>query len=102
MKVVEDTYEISRVLPETERYNFGSQITRSALSIPSNIAEGAGRRSKKEFKRFLDIATGSAYELETQLDLMDRIFEIDTSQNVAKVQEIQKMIYSLSNSLDHD
>lgn len=99
MKVVEKTYAISKKLPDTERFTFISQITRCALSIPSNIAEGAGRNTDKDFTRFLNISAGSAYELETQLILIERIFNVDTKELILSVTEVQRMLYSLIKSL---
>lgn len=60
-------YALTSKFPGTEQYGFVSQINRASLSISSNIAEGAGRNNDKDFKRFLDIAIGSAFELESQL-----------------------------------
>ena len=100
MDVVEGTYQVQANLPTEERFNFKSQITRSALSIPRNIAEGAGRATPGEFKRFPDIATGSSFELETQLLLIERLFEIETEKLIDQVKEVQKMIYSLEQSID--
>lgn len=99
MKVVEDTYTISKKLPDTEKFTFISQITRCALSIPSNIAEGAGRNTDKDFTRFLNISVGSAYELETQLILIEKIFNVETKELIQKVSEVQRMLYSLIKSL---
>ena len=65
-------YDICDAFPKNELYQLGSQMERAVVSIPSNIAEGAGRRSDVEFARFLDIALGSAYELETQLIIARR------------------------------
>jgi len=62
-------YEATGHFPADERYGLRSQIRRSAVSIPSNIAEGAGRRSRRDYARFLDIAVGSASELEYQMGL---------------------------------
>ena len=63
-------YILVSELPLDEKYGLVSQIKRSAVSIPSNIAEGAGRNSSKEFKHFMSIANGSSYELQTQLILI--------------------------------
>jgi len=68
-KLVLDIYTITKHFPPIERYGLTSQIRRSVVSIPSNIAEGTGRNSDKEFQRFLDYAIGSLFELETQITL---------------------------------
>lgn len=60
-------YEITETFPEKEKFGIINQMRRASVSIPSNIAEGASRKSNKDFSRFLEIAIGSCYELETQL-----------------------------------
>jgi len=92
-------YKLCDKLPKTEMYGLISQAQRSAVSIPSNIAEGQQRNSVKEFKQFLAIARGSAAELSTQLLLIEEIYSIPTSELVLKAEEIQKMLYSLQNKL---
>ncbi len=62
-----DIYAVTAQFPENERFGIISQLRRASVSIPSNIAEGASRRSNKDFSRFLEIAIGSCYEIETQL-----------------------------------
>ena len=99
MEIVEDVYALSNQLPDHVKYSFSSQIIRSSLSIPSNIAEGAGRGTLKEYCRFLDISNGSCFELETQLILVERIFEINTSKIVSKTIEVQKMTAALKKAL---
>ena len=69
IELVKQVYIVVSELPKDEKFGLSSQIKRSAISIPSNISEGAGRNSKKEFKHFLSIANGSCYELQTQLVL---------------------------------
>ncbi|MEO6167669.1 MAG: four helix bundle protein [Chitinophagales bacterium] len=69
MDYVISVYEATRKFPAEEKFGLVSQINRAVVSIPSNIAEGAGRDSKKEFAHFLSIAKGSSYEVETQLML---------------------------------
>lgn len=95
-------YSHTKNFPSEEKYGLTSQIRRSVVSISSNIAEGAGRKSKKEFKYFLNIAYGSGSELETQL-LIARNLDFINNENYEALSEmiieIQKMIYSLSNSL---
>ena len=60
------SYKLVETFPNTEKYSLSQQITRAAVSIPSNIAEGSSRTSEKEYARFLEISLGSAFELETQ------------------------------------
>jgi four helix bundle protein len=67
MELVNNVYNIAEKFPKSERFSLMTQMTRSAVSIPSNIAEGAGRSSEKDFARFLEFSLGSSYELETQL-----------------------------------
>ena len=62
-----DIYEMTSLFPETEKFGLTSQLRRASISIPSNIAEGASRKSNKDFARFLEITIGSCYEIETQL-----------------------------------
>ena len=94
--------DLSKKFPSQERFELTSQIVRSAVSIPSNIAEGSGRTTNKEFARFLDIALGSAFELETQLIIASRIANLSENEaknKIEKLQELEKMITSFKNSL---
>lgn len=68
-----EVYEITAGFPNEEKYGLISQIRRCAVSISSNIAEGAGRTSKREFAHFLSISNGSAYELQTQLIISNKL-----------------------------
>jgi len=61
------TFKLTSDFPKEERFGLSSQMTKSAVSIPSNIAEGSSRRSEKDYSRFIEISLGSSYELETQV-----------------------------------
>jgi len=99
MDVATYAYDICNKLPQQESYGIISQIQRSAVSIPSNIAEGQQRNSPKEFKQFLGIARGSAAELETQLLLVAKVYSIDTSSCLRTLEEVQKMLSVLQSKL---
>lgn len=95
-------YERTTSFPKEEMYGLTSQIKRSAVSVPSNIAEGAGRNTKRDFNNFLGISTGSSCELETQLIIAGRVGFLDEAslqllQN--EIIEIQKMNWALRKSL---
>lgn len=95
-------YEATASFPKEEMYGLTSQIKRSAVSIPSNIAEGAGRNTKKDFNNFLGISTGSSCELDTQLIIANRVefLEVSILQALQKdITEIQKMNWALKRSL---
>ena len=95
-------YKISSQFPDSERFNLISQVRRSAVSIPSNIAEGAGRNTNGEFVQFLGISNGSSYELETQMIIAQKLNYLSESELEVfskEIQEVQKMIYSFQNHL---
>lgn len=97
-----DIYKLTKEYPETEKYNLSTQMRRSAVSVPSNIAEGSGRNSDKDFDRFLGIAQGSCFELHTQLIISYRL-ELITEEEFAsldkKLDELEKMIWGFQKSL---
>jgi len=96
MDLAEMIYKITDVFPKSELYGLVSQIRRSVVSIPSNIAEGYGRSSPKEYGQFYCIAYGSLLELETQITLSSRLAYIDKdSLNTVLViiEEISKMLH---------
>ena len=95
MSLVILIYKVSEDFPKHEIYGLSSQIRRAAVSIPSNIAEGAGRKGENEFKRFLYIALGSLSEVETQLEISKRLGYI----NVIEV--MNNSIYFIRNMLSN-
>ena len=102
MDLANKVYAITRLFPDEEKFVLTSQIMRSVISIPSNIAEGAGRNSKKEFFHFLNFALGSAFELETQIILANNFDYIKSERFeglVSKISKVQKMLYGLQKSL---
>jgi four helix bundle protein len=102
MEFTKHVYELTEKLPHEEKFGLTSQIRRSAVSIPSNIAEGAGRNSKKEFSHFLSISLGSTFELETQLLLAKKLnffLDINLDNYMNELDSIGKMIHSLRKSM---
>ena len=100
MDITENVYKLTSVFPKEEKYGLTSQIRRCAISIPSNIAESAGRNTNGEFRQFLGIANGSSNELYTQLILSHRlglVKETSVRSILNQLIEIQKINYSLIN-----
>ncbi|MGE0089306.1 MAG: four helix bundle protein [Bacteroidales bacterium] len=101
-KLVKNIYIILKDFPDHEKFGIISQIRRASISIPANIAEGAGRNTDNDFGRFLDIANGSSFELETLLILsvdLDYLSESSYLIILNEIEEIQKMIYGLRNKM---
>ena len=103
MDLVTEIYRIVKLLPNEELYALSSQMKRAAVSIPSNIAEGQGRSTTKDFVKFLYIAKGSKAELETQLLICVRLnylsqLQIEASKSL--LNEIGKMLYVLIQKLN--
>lgn len=90
--LVKEVYAFTSKLPKEEKFGITSQINRSAVSIPSNIAEGSGRTSNKEFIRFLEIAISSSYELETQLILVEEIYSLSSKEIIEHLHALQNRI----------
>ncbi|WNH09616.1 four helix bundle protein [Thalassobellus suaedae] len=93
MDLVEEIYSISTKFPDDERYGLTSQIRRAAISVPSNIAEVAGRKGDKELIQFISIALGSLTELETQYLIAIRL------KYVAQSHELEKLIMKVKQLL---
>ena len=102
IQLVTMVYSFTRSFPQVEKFGLVSQINRSAVSIPSNIAEGAGRNSDKEFIQFLGYAHASSYELETQLIISHNLgyISIDELNNLSEqLTELQKMNFALQSKI---
>lgn len=100
--LVKEVYEMTSNFPASEKYGLVSQIKRCVVSIPTNIAEGSGRKTDKDFCQFLSISLGSAYELETLLILsydVNLINEEHLESLSNKISEIQKMTHGLIKTL---
>lgn len=100
--LAKNVYIICQEISNDEKYGLISQIKRSSVSIPSNIAEGSGRNGSKEFNHFLAVALGSAFEMQTQLILvreLNLLPEEKINALLVEVSEIQRMIYSFKNNL---
>jgi len=101
MQLVIHVYKATKDFPKHEQYGLISQMRRSAISVPSNIAEGHGRNSEKEIMRFLDIARGSIYELDTQIEISRQLHFLDTQEfNIIfnLLDEVSRMLSGLRNS----
>lgn len=102
MDLTVEIYSMVKLLPKEETYALSDQMRRAVVSIPSNIAEGQGRNSDKEFVNFLSIARGSLWELETQIEICSRLHYIDETlktKTLCITTEVSKMLNALSNSL---
>ena len=102
IELVTDVYQTTKSFPKEELYGITNQIRRSAVSSPSNIAEGAGRNSKNEFAHFLSISMGSLSELETQIIIAKNIgyIEINTLNKInLTIDKIRRMIIGLQKSI---
>ncbi len=99
MDLVVETYRFTSTIPTAERFGIVQQMQRASVSIPSNVAEGYGRSTKADFARFVDIALGSTRELQTQLELCQRLGFGETTKLVEQGEEVAKILYGLIRSL---
>ena len=102
MELIVETYRLVKFLPQSEIYALSDQMRRAVVSIPSNIAEGQGRDSTREFVHFLSIARGSCFELHTQFSacvLIGYLTEKETTKAVSLIDEIAKMLNALIKKL---
>jgi four helix bundle protein len=102
MELVDEVYRLTRAFPTEEVYGLSAQMRRSAVSIPSNIAEGRGRFSSKELVQFLYHARGSLLELETQLEIATRLGYLEASQaerSREKIGSVARLLNGLLNAM---
>ncbi len=99
LEIAKEVYEITKSFPKEEIFGLTSQMRRSAVSISSNIAEGRGRSTRKDFAQFLHIAQGSLFELETQILLAKELYKIDPKNLFKIIEEEQKMISGMIKKL---
>ena len=101
-QLVLNVYRLTKNFPKSEEYSLTSQMNRASVSIPTNIAEGCGRETQKEFIRFLYIASGSAHELDYLLLLVSDLGYVETETSktiISEIDEIKKMLASLINKI---
>ncbi len=102
MKLVSESYKITRNFPKFETYGLMSQMNRCAVSIPSNISEGTSKSTNKHFSNYLEHSLGSAFEWETQLNVafnQDYLSEEKFKELEDRIKQIQKMISSFKSGL---
>ena len=101
IEMATNVYKITADFPREEKYGLTSQIRRSAVSVPSNIAEGAGRNSDNEFCHFLSVSNGSSYELQTQLIIAKNLDLVNNEVDaiIDELDQLQKMNFTLQKKL---
>ena len=102
LELAHDVFKLTKNFPADERFGLVAQINRCSVSIPSNIAEGSSRKSSKEFGRFLEIALGSSFELETQLLIAEKcgyLSDQACQEIIERITQIQKMIFGFKEKI---
>ncbi len=105
IELTSEVYKLVKLLPNEERYALSDQIRRAVVSVPSNIAEGRGRGTNKEFVRYLLMSRGSLWEVSTQLEICERLQYLNNDEitNARQlITEISKMINALASSFSND
>jgi four helix bundle protein len=100
IEIVRSIYLLTSELPDDEKFGLKSQLQRCAVSVSSNIAEGSGRSTNKDFRNFLNISLSSSYELETQLIIVNELFQIEIVELIEKLHEVQRMIIGFKKTLE--
>lgn len=101
--LAKEIYTLIRELPKNEQFALASQMQRAAISVPSNIAEGYGRHYRPDYIRFLNIARGSCYELETQIILcvdLDYCSEERVASSISRLQDVKRLLNALIGKLE--
>jgi four helix bundle protein len=104
-RLVVTIYELTQQFPDDERFGLTAQLRRAAVSIPSNIAEGAGRGSDRSFRQYLRVAAGSASEVETQLQIAEDLAFVDDTniaQAVQQTRNVKRMLWGLLEHYSQD
>ena len=101
MELAVDIYSATENFPKDERYSLTDQIRRAAVSVPSNVAEGAGRQTRKEFVNYLHMAQGSLSELDTQLELARRLGYLGHDNWMIFDQQVERIDKMLSGLIRH-
>ncbi|MEM9896907.1 MAG: four helix bundle protein [Bacteroidota bacterium] len=102
ISLTKEIYLLCKTFPDSEKFGLISQMTRAAISIPSNFAEGCSRSSEKEFTRFIEIALGSSFELKTQLLIAIELAYCKSSEKeriLSRIDKICKQLNTLRNKL---
>ena len=102
VELVVSVYQLTNKFPDTEKYGLTAQMRRAAVSIPSNIAEGRRRGSRKDYRKFLIIAYGSGAEIETQVEIAKRLSlatDVDCHQSERTLEEVMRMLNKMLSSL---
>ena len=100
MEVAQKIYHLVATFPSDEQYALADQLRRAAVSVPSNIAEGAQRQSARDFRHFLAIASGSLAEIDTQLELAFQLGYTASPENLLKeIGDLERMIHAFSTSV---
>ena len=99
MELAEDVYAFVRKFPTDERFGLSDQLRRAVVSVASNIAEGYGRETTKDFVHFISMARGSLYETSTQLELAERLWNLKSDDACDKVARVGMMLNALSTRL---
>ena len=103
IEIAVKTFQLTDTFPKEDKYGICQQMTRSGVSIPSNIAEGSSRRSEKDYARFIEISLGSIFELETQLNISEKLSKGDQThlRNLKEdITDQQKMLTGFQQKLN--